>query len=328
MNETLTINPYAWNSEANVIWSDEQTRKKNKNKGIDANHKRRDSDIDFFFFLHYIYLHFFFCLFACCMRIDQPAGTGFSYSDPGDNFALSENEIATNLFEFLQHFLSAFPRFQSLPFYIVGESYAGHFVPAFAQRIIQGNKEAGAIWPLINLKGIGIGNGNVDPTILFSSYAPYAEDNDLVDAQTLSMMKQHLPQCLDYISACNSTTLDGRMGCVNATQYCAEYQTNPLAKLYNQYDVRERANVCVPPLCYNFTHILRFVNQPAVLQTLGLGLGTALSQGWSYCNFSVNIALILSGDTISSTLPLMQNILEHDVSIVAYYGDTDFNCDW
>jgi carboxypeptidase C (cathepsin A) len=73
---------------------------------------------------------------ASVIWIDQPVNTGYSYAEPGDFGATSEAEIADNLYEFLQGFLSQYPKYSELPFYITGESYAGHYIPAAATRII------------------------------------------------------------------------------------------------------------------------------------------------------------------------------------------------
>ena len=41
---------------------------------------------------------------------------------------------------FLQEFFSAHPEYASNPFYVFGESYGGHYAPAVAHRVWQGNK--------------------------------------------------------------------------------------------------------------------------------------------------------------------------------------------
>jgi serine carboxypeptidase-like clade 4 len=59
-----------------------------------------------------------------------------------------------------------------LPFYITGESYAGHYIPAVTTRILQGNGDPS--WPKINLHAIAIGNGLVNPKEQYAQYLPYA----------------------------------------------------------------------------------------------------------------------------------------------------------
>jgi hypothetical protein len=49
-----------------------------------------------------------------------------------------------------QAFFKEHPQFSKNDFYITGESYAGHYIPAFASRVHQGNKAKEGIH--INLK--------------------------------------------------------------------------------------------------------------------------------------------------------------------------------
>ncbi len=59
------------------------------------------------------------------------------------------------MYEFLQQFFKKFPKFQNRPFFVTGESYAGHYVPAISARIIRGNKNNEGL--AINIQGSAIG---------------------------------------------------------------------------------------------------------------------------------------------------------------------------
>ena len=63
--------------------------------------------------------------------------------------------------------------------FLVGESYAGHYVPAVSHRIFTYNS---AVAPdkRINLKGLAIGNGMTNPAIQFGAYADYALMNNII----------------------------------------------------------------------------------------------------------------------------------------------------
>jgi hypothetical protein len=47
-------------------------------------------------------------------------------------------------------FLEKYPRYQGRPFWITGESYAGHYIPLLAQSIVHGNRRG--VEPTVNLK--------------------------------------------------------------------------------------------------------------------------------------------------------------------------------
>jgi len=67
------------------------------------------------------------------------AGSGFSYADEGDIGVVNESEMADNMYEFLQTFFATNPKYSKLPFFVFGESYGGHYVPALSARIYAGN---------------------------------------------------------------------------------------------------------------------------------------------------------------------------------------------
>jgi len=105
--------------------------------------------------------------FTNLIFVDQPVGTGFSYAN--DDYVFNEALVEEEMYSFLQGFLTMYPQYQSQPFFIIGESYGGHYVPSVALRVVQGNQKQQGI--KINLKGIGIGNGwlthsfNMAPTV-------------------------------------------------------------------------------------------------------------------------------------------------------------------
>ncbi|KAL2557447.1 Serine carboxypeptidase-like 47 [Forsythia ovata] len=64
--------------------------------------------------------------------VDQPIGTGFSYSSHSDDIRHSEDGVSNDLYDFLQAFFKEHPQYVKNDFYITGESYAGHYIPALA----------------------------------------------------------------------------------------------------------------------------------------------------------------------------------------------------
>ncbi len=114
---------------------------------------------------------------ANLLYIDQPIGTGYSN---GSIFNLPKNEekIREHMGIFLTKFYKKYPEFKNKPLYISGESYAGHYIPFIADYLLEKPefKEQG-----IELAGIAIGNGWVDPGNQYSGYSPFAYHNKLVN---------------------------------------------------------------------------------------------------------------------------------------------------
>lgn len=92
------------------------------------------------------------------LYVDNPVGTGFSFTSDGYN--TDQTAVGRNMYEALLQFFALFPEYRKNDFYITGESYAGKYVPAVSYTIHQNNPNASI---KINLKGLAIGNGFIDP---------------------------------------------------------------------------------------------------------------------------------------------------------------------
>ncbi|CAE8711096.1 unnamed protein product, partial [Polarella glacialis] len=62
---------------------------------------------------------------ANVMWVDQPPGTGFSKG----TWDHDENGVAEDMYQFLQTLFKAMPHYNT-KFFVTGESYAGHYIPA------------------------------------------------------------------------------------------------------------------------------------------------------------------------------------------------------
>lgn len=102
--------------------------------------------------------------------IDNPVGTGFSFTDSEDGYAENEKDVGENLLRALKQFFLLFPNLQKNEFFISGESYAGKYVPAAGYAIFEDSErqDNDPQSPKINLKGLAIGNGLSDPIHQFN----------------------------------------------------------------------------------------------------------------------------------------------------------------
>ncbi|XP_055338559.1 probable serine carboxypeptidase CPVL isoform X2 [Paramacrobiotus metropolitanus] len=99
-------------------------------------------------------------LLANVIYIDNPVGTGFSFTKTDAGYARNEDQVGKNLYEALLQFYEMFPQYQQGSLYVSGESYAGKYVPALGYTIHVNNPKAPLKLPF---KGIALGNGFVDP---------------------------------------------------------------------------------------------------------------------------------------------------------------------
>ncbi|MCL7046842.1 hypothetical protein MKW94_024790 [Papaver nudicaule] len=98
---------------------------------------------------------------ANLLFIDTPVGTGYSYSNDFEDVINNGDErTAKDNLVFLQKWFDRYPQYKGSDFYLVGESYAGHYVPQLAKAIAKLHESTGE--KSINLKGIMVGNGLTD----------------------------------------------------------------------------------------------------------------------------------------------------------------------
>ena len=93
----------------------------------------------------------------------------------------TEEEIAEQMEKFLRGFLKQNPDFNGRDFYVSGESYAGKYVPAVTHHLLFTADEIE-----LDLKGISIGNGVVDPYSQEPLQAQFAHDSGLIDDRELA----------------------------------------------------------------------------------------------------------------------------------------------
>lgn len=102
--------------------------------------------------------------------IDQPLNVGFSYSGnrTGPSQVSSANEAADHLLNFMYNFYNEWPLLRESPLYITGESFAGHYIPAFARSILTNKTYIETT--KVKLAGVAIGDGWTDPANQFNYY--------------------------------------------------------------------------------------------------------------------------------------------------------------
>ncbi|ESQ33621.1 hypothetical protein EUTSA_v10007570mg [Eutrema salsugineum] len=119
--------------------------------------------------------------------LDQPVGTGFSYSTTRLTYKPSDTGEAKQTYQFLQKWLVEYPEFVSNPLYVGGDSYAGIVVPAIVQQISKGNEHS---YKPMNLKGYILGNPSTDLDQDHNSKIPYAHGMGLISDELFELLKR------------------------------------------------------------------------------------------------------------------------------------------
>ncbi|KAG2322968.1 hypothetical protein Bca52824_016181 [Brassica carinata] len=179
--------------------------------------------------------------------LDSPVGVGFSYSKNESDYITGDMKTAVDSHAFLLKWFQMFPEFQSNPFYISGESYAGVYVPTLASEVVKGNKEG--LKPALNLKGYLVGNGVADSMYDGNALVPFAHGMGLISDQLFENVTE----------VCNGNFY------ANDTPDCEEQ----LAKVSMDIDRLNIYNILEP--CYHGTLLSAFdiKSLPSSLLQLG-----------------------------------------------------------
>mmetsp|Transcript_15309 Transcript_15309/g.41951 ORF Transcript_15309/g.41951 Transcript_15309/m.41951 type:complete len:594 (-) Transcript_15309:154-1935(-) len=260
--------------------------------------------------------------------VDQPTGVGFSV---GSQIVRDEAGVAQNMYAFLESFFGQFPDLLEVPFFITGESYAGHYVPAVAVKVMNEARGAGL---RIRLTGIAMGNALVSPLDQFRSQPEMARNggggslgSGVVSNDAYEAMRAAEPQCAADIQADQkqsglptetSASLAALVACV------MPLMRPVLATGRNPYDLRLKCSPDLQPMCYNLSSEIAFMNDPSVQRVIGVEPGTV----WRPCSKSVAIPFFFSGDIFARFDQDVTALLAGGVRTLVYNGDCDFMVDW
>ncbi|KAG4982758.1 hypothetical protein AAZX31_10G099600 [Glycine max] len=250
------------------------------------------------------------------LYVDQPTGTGFSYSSDLRDIRHNEEGVSNDLYDFIQAFFVEHPQYAKNDFFITGESYAGHYIPAFATRIHRGNKAKEGIH--INLKGLAIGNGLTNPAIQYKAYPDYALEMGIIKKATRNLLNLVLvPACESAIKLCGT---NGKTSCMAAYVVCNVIFSDIMlhAGDTNYYDIRKK---CEGSLCYDFSNMDKFLNQQSVRDSLGVGKIHFVS-----CSTEVYAAMLV--DWMRNLEVGIPDLLEDGINLLVYAGEYDLICNW
>lgn len=254
---------------------------------------------------------------ATVIFLDQPADTGYSYTDGGQ--VADTVTAGQDTYAFLQLFFQQFPEYADKDFHITGESYAGHYIPVFASEILSHDDRN------FNLTSVAIGNGLTDPLRQYDYYEPMAcgegGASSVLSEDECEKMISSQSRCNSLINSCYNT--ESTWTCLPASIYCNNAMMGPYQRTgKNVYDIRTECGES--SLCYDDLEFVdKYLNQDFVKKALGADVET-----YSGCNFDVNRNFLMGGDWMKPYYTRVTEILEKDLPVLIYAGDKDFICNW
>jgi vitellogenic carboxypeptidase-like protein len=195
---------------------------------------------------------------------DQPVGAGFSYSDrAAGGLVTSMESAAEQLGQAMLGFYERHPEVSKSPLYVVGESFAGKWIPHFAKWVLDHNAAGGD--QQIPLAGLGIGNGVMKPLMQMESLPAFASAMGYADETSVAWAWERLKECRDEL---RKPSPDWK----RAYFKCQAVEDN----IYSGavpfiYDIREKNDDAIQNLMGEAGYLSTYLNHPDVRRALNVG---------------------------------------------------------
>jgi len=254
--------------------------------------------------------------------LDQPAMVGYSTGNPNDD---TIEMVAEDAYYFLQSFYQSEEgkEYQNSPLYLTGESYAGHYVPAIAHRILNDSGDDGI---KLNLAGVAIGNGYFSAVEQWKWYAPMAykfnsaygvtvlnKDEYKEMAAGAEVCTEIAKHCIENVTTCELATNSSCWGPTFFGVFKAQNRS--------VYDMTQQCNE--DNACVDSPNIENFLN----LDLTKRALHVPLDEVWTECNYRVNENWS-ERDFLASTMPYLEELLDKGFPVLLYAGDYDYICNY
>ncbi|KAF7072890.1 hypothetical protein CFC21_077967 [Triticum aestivum] len=248
---------------------------------------------------------------ANVLFLESPVGVGFSYSNTTSEYDLSgDKRTADDAFVFLLNWLKRFPEYKGRPFYISGESYAGHYVPQLAATILGHNLKS-STRTSINLRGILVGNPYLDANMNDKGKVDYQWGHGLISNEAWANITENCHLDKPGYTACVEDMIYGTHANIDPYDVyepvCMEGPTE--TQYHSRYILPRSYDIC------SDRYIFVYLNDPRVQKALH-----ARSQEWQLCS-SLNWM-----DAPVSMVPTLKWLIEHHLPVWLYSGDFDSVC--
>ena len=233
---------------------------------------------------------------------DQPVGTGYSYSN--NYYVSSEEELSEQFYKGLKGFFERHKEYTKNPLYIVGESYAGKYIPNIALRICKSKDKD------IQLKGIAIGDGWIKPKLQLEMQIDYAFNMGFIDTMQKGCLNDKLK---DFSSAIENGDLKKANDLGEALmKTLLNYAGHP-----DIYDVRRwGSGVSVDVLS-------TYLNHPTVKDALFKNAGNVT---WQCSDDDGPVAQALKEDVFMDLSDENLKTLFNQYNVLMYTGNFDMSC--
>ncbi|KAL1690074.1 Alpha/Beta hydrolase protein [Schizophyllum commune] len=263
--------------------------------------------------------------YTTMVYIDQPAGTGYSYTTEG-HYIHTLEEASEQLLVFLKNFYEIFPEYKAIETYLAGESYAGQYIPFFADAILHSDLN-------IPLRGVALGNGWISARHQYPAYFKFlvAQGILIEGTEAYDKGKERSEACAklyeDDYQKDNASEPTSVGGCERMLSEIAEVRRKKVhgqEMCMNVYDVR--LDDTYPDCGMNWPPEVKpigtYLNRPEVVSALH---ASAHTTPWAECSSTVGRQFYSKQH--NSSVNLLPGLLER-IEVLLFAGDQDYICNY
>ncbi|KAJ3760841.1 Alpha/Beta hydrolase protein [Lentinula raphanica] len=255
--------------------------------------------------------------YTTMVYVDQPAGTGFSYTS-SNHYVHTLQEGSEQWIEFLRNFYKVFPEYKRMDTYLGGESFAGQYIPYYAEALM--NSDLG-----VPLKGAAIGNGWIDARRQYPSFLEFSVKVGILEENSdlYKDAKQRTDACMVKVDAITDREPINVPECeTKLIPYIFRVENKEMC--INIYDVRldDTAPACGMNWPPDIKPITTYLDRPDVVRALH---AEAHSESWIECRGRIHKELHETQS--NSSISVLPKVLEK-IPVLIFAGDQDLICNY
>uniref|UniRef100_A0A3Q0S9I6 Carboxypeptidase n=1 Tax=Amphilophus citrinellus TaxID=61819 RepID=A0A3Q0S9I6_AMPCI len=260
---------------------------------------------------------------ASVLFVDNPVGTGFSYTDRPDAYATNVATVASDMLVLLKNFFTEKPEFQSIPFYIFSESYGGKMAAAISLELTKAITK-GTV--KCNFSGVALGDSWISPVDSVMTWGPYLYTTSLLDDYGLAEVNkaaEAVKQAVEQQEFLKATEM------WSVAENVVEQNTNGV----NFYNILTQDSDENHKLTHLALQILRHI-RPLQRQSLSdlmngpirkkLGI---IPQNVTWGGQADEVFTNMAGDFMKPVVDIVDQLLTAGVNVTVYNGQLDLIVD-
>ncbi|KAF9297900.1 hypothetical protein BGZ88_008637 [Linnemannia elongata] len=270
-------------------------------------------------------------------------------------YVKDQRAVVRDMLVFLDQFYERYPEQQKADLYIAGQSYAGKFIPSIAHAIMERNRkiksklpqsarggvmetetaaeetiktQATPVQAVIPIKGISMGNSMTDPITQIQIHADHAFYLGLLTTLQADQMREYQRNAVKLVEQGrfldanrfrgkifnlfrNST---GQLNTFDIRKGSHGMNWKPMTALLNRHEIKDSLNVFGP----RKTYLLQQKVSKEEVARIELGR-------WdTEYRTDPEVKQAMRGDIMRSTKPLVADLLDNGIKVLAYQGIFDF----